>query len=114
MMGVLRAVAGTLALTLAGSSACAAPIGHDDLIAGCTKLAALRSPASSNQPATINFLNRTTGIVNIFWIDFGGARKLYGSLQPDRTASQATYTGHLWLVTDQSNNCLGAFFAAQN
>jgi hypothetical protein len=114
VMGVLRAVAGTLALAFAGSAACAAPIEPDELFAGCTKLAALRSPASSSQPATINFLNKTTGTVNIIWIDFGGSRKLYGTLRPDRTASQATYTGHLWLITDQSNNCLGAFFAAQN
>jgi hypothetical protein len=113
-MGVMRAVAGTLALALAGSAACGAPIEPDELFAGCTKLAALRSPASSRQPATINFLNKTTGTVNIIWIDFGGSRKLYGTLRSDRSASQATYTGHLWLVTDQSNNCLGAFFAAQN
>jgi hypothetical protein len=112
-MGISRAVAGTLVLALAGSTACAAPIEPDDLFAGCTKLTDLRSPAS-NQTATINFFNRTTGNVNIIWIDFGGSRKLYGILRPNRNVSQPTYTGHLWLITDQSNNCLGAIRAAQD
>ena len=112
-MGLLRTITGTLALAFAASAACAAPIGPDDLLAGCTKLAGLRSPAS-NQPATIKFLNRTADRVNIIWIDFGGSRKLYGTLRPNQNASQPTYTGHLWLITDQSDNCLGAFAAAQD
>jgi hypothetical protein len=107
-MGVLSAVGGSLVFALAASAACAAPIGPEDLYAGCTKLAGVRSPAS-NQPATINFLNKTKGNVNIIWIDFGGSRRLYGTLGPNQNRNQPTYTGHVWLITDQSDNCLGAF-----
>ena len=95
------------------SSACAAPVGPEELFSGCTNLATMRSP-NSNQPATINFLNKTSTNINIIWIDFGGARKLYKTLLANQNLSQGTYIGHVWLVTDAAGDCLGAFRTTQS
>lgn len=112
-MRTLSTLISILILAFGWSSARAAPIGPEALFNGCTNLGGLRSPKST-QPATINFLNRTKGNINIIWIDFNGAQKLFSTLAPNQNFNVNTFIGHSWLITNSSGGCLGAFRTSQS
>ena len=57
----------------------------------------------------LTILNRTQGEVSLFWLDFDGHRKPYGTLKPGESRTQHTYSGHLWLVTDKEGKALAVF-----
>jgi hypothetical protein len=102
------ALMGALSLAVATPIAQGAPVGAPELFKGCMDLAKLRSPASG-QPATINFLNKTKGNVNVIGIDATGSQKQRGTLGPGEHLNQVTFIGAAWLITDDGGNCLGAF-----
>jgi hypothetical protein len=49
-------------------------------------------------PLTIE--NGTPGEIEMFWVDGEGRRKSYGRLPAGQSATQQTYAGHVWLMTD--------------
>lgn len=49
-------------------------------------------------PLTIE--NGTPGEIEMFWVDGEGRRKSYGKLPAGQSATQQTYAGHVWLMTD--------------
>jgi von Hippel-Lindau disease tumor suppressor protein len=100
-------------LLIGTDSALAAPIGPEDLFKGCENLTTSRSPASK-RPATMNFVNKTKGNVNVIWIDFNGVCRRYATLTPNSSGNQRTYIGHVWLITNSSGDCLGAFQTRQS
>jgi len=55
---------------------------------------------NSDTPALITFANRSNQSVKIFWIDFGGNRQLYKTLESGGSFTQQTFLTHPWLVTD--------------
>jgi hypothetical protein len=55
---------------------------------------------NSDTKALITFVNRSGQSVNIYWIDFGGNRQLYKTLEAGGSFSQQTYLTHPWLITD--------------
>ena len=61
---------------------------------------ALPKSLNSDTPALITFDNRSGEAVNIYWIDFGGKRQKYNTLEPGGSYTQQTYLTHPWLVTD--------------
>ena len=65
---------------------------------------AVQSPHSLNSdiPALITFVNRSNQAVNVYWLDFGGNRKLYQTLEAGGSYTQQTYLTHPWLVADAS------------
>ena len=85
----------------------------DALFKGCTNLGSLRSVVA-NQSITLTFLNKTKSPIKITWINYNGGHESYGSLEPDQSVNQQTYTTHPWLITDTSGHCLGAFVASQS
>jgi hypothetical protein len=56
--------------------------------------------------ARISFSNRTEEPVKVYWVDFGGNRRLYKTLNPGHGYRQRTYDGHVWVVTDMRENKL--------
>jgi hypothetical protein len=52
--------------------------------------------------------NDTTEPVNLFWLDYGGQRHAFGSLQPGESTLKITFAGHVWLATDASGSCVAA------
>jgi hypothetical protein len=85
----------------------------DTLLKGYTSLGGLRSVAG-NQGVTLTFLNKTKSPIKLIWINYDGGHEFYGSLEPDQSVNQQTYTTHPWLITDASGHCLGAFVASQS
>jgi hypothetical protein len=50
----------------------------------------------------------------VYWLDFSGARQLYGVMQPGQRASMQTYVSHPWVVADASDTCLGTFMITRD
>ncbi len=72
---------------------------------------ALRSTQSQTSVA-VEFVNSSSEPRKLYWMDFGGMRKLYGTLRPGQRAPMQTYTKHSWIVADSSDRCLGTIVIA--
>ena len=59
----------------------------------------------------ILFENRLDQEVSLFWVDTGGKRQPYGTLQPGQQRDQHTFEHHAWLVLDIDGNPVAAFVA---
>jgi VHL beta domain/Family of unknown function (DUF6152) len=71
----------------------------------------LRS-AESRTAVPVEFVNSSSQLRKLYWMDFSGTRKLYGTLQPGQRAPMQTYVTHSWIVTDSSDRCLGTIAIA--
>lgn len=80
-------------------------LGRASGAAACAEEATLRSPRVRNESTTL-FRNSTGSPIKLYWLDFDGQRQFRTSLAPDRTATQFTYLGHLFLATDAADRCL--------
>jgi dipeptidyl aminopeptidase/acylaminoacyl peptidase len=69
-------------------------------------------PSETGEETTITFINRTSAAVNLFWVDPGGKRVGYGTIDPGQRREQNTFAGHVWVVTDQNGKRVAAFEAA--
>lgn len=63
-------------------------------------------------PVTLSFENFTSFDVNIYWIDFEGNERLYGTLAPGEGYDQGTYSTHIWRVRDTDGNIVVDFYTA--
>ena len=72
---------------------------------GCPQEGHIKSPSSYDK-ATITFDNETPADVKIYWIGFDGKRKLYETLKAHTAINQATWIGHVWVVADQTDQCM--------
>jgi hypothetical protein len=79
------------------------------LTTGCTSRDPDRSGAdatgpvkslNSDTPALMTFVNQSGQSLEIYWIDFGGNRQLYKTLESGGSYTQRTYLTHPWLITD--------------
>ncbi|MDX1934553.1 MAG: prolyl oligopeptidase family serine peptidase [Capsulimonadales bacterium] len=74
------------------------------------------APATSppgNGETSLSLLNRTPFPVRVFWRDFSGNLRPYGSLLPGRSQGQRTYAGHVFEIRDESGKPLVAFVAPE-
>ena len=71
----------------------------------------VRPSVRTGEETSITFLNRTTGDVEIYWIDSERQRRHYTSVGTGERHRQHTYAGHVWLVTDKAGK-RGAVFVA--
>jgi dipeptidyl-peptidase-4 len=68
-------------------------------------------PSARTGPETkITFNNSRTSAVELFWIDPSAVRQSYGVLEPGARREIQTFSGHVWLVTE-NNRPLGVFEA---
>ena len=74
----------------------------------CGKATKLRSELSK-EPATIRFINQSDATLIIQWIDFKGALKEYGELQPGAELTQETFVTHPWIAAYQEGSCRQLF-----
>ncbi|MCX7009265.1 MAG: DPP IV N-terminal domain-containing protein, partial [Kiritimatiellaeota bacterium] len=87
--------------------------------AGATNLHALavadapRASTHTGGETTLHFINRTTGPVELFWLDFGGKRKSYGKIAAGKTRDMSTYAGHVWLIANEAGKALAVFEAGE-
>jgi hypothetical protein len=78
----------------------------------CEKVTKLRSE-TSKEPAKIHFINESDATLVIQWIDFKGALKEYGELQPGAELVQDTYLTHPWIAAYQEGSCRQLFLPAE-
>jgi len=71
----------------------------------------VRPSVRTGEETSIAFLNRTTGDVEIYWIDSERQRQHYASVRAGEQHRQHTYAGHVWLVTDKAGK-RGVVFVA--
>lgn len=74
----------------------------------CTDEGKLKSERS-NEPAKIRFINESGATLIILWIDFKGALKEYGELQPGAEMIQDTFITHPWIAAYQEGSCRQLF-----
>ncbi|MES2657754.1 MAG: DPP IV N-terminal domain-containing protein [Verrucomicrobiota bacterium] len=68
--------------------------------------AAMRGTRRNGDATALTIENATPGEIEMFWVDGSGQRKSYGKLPPGQSATQQTYTGHVWLMTDSNGQPL--------
>jgi hypothetical protein len=70
---------------------------------------ASQPPASQEgtEKTMLHFFNTRRTAVKLWWVDFRGIRKAYGTIAPSGDSMQQTFAGHAWLVTDELGNPLG-------
>jgi hypothetical protein len=78
----------------------------------CEKATKLKSE-TSKEPAKIHFINESGATLIIQWIDFKGALKEYGELQPGAELVQDTYVTHPWIAAYQEGSCRQLFLPAE-
>jgi uncharacterized protein (TIGR03437 family) len=64
---------------------------------------------NSNVSTTVDFENQTSQTVQVYWLNFMGARVLYYTLPPGMGYVQQTFVTHPWVITDSSNTCIEIF-----
>lgn len=69
---------------------------------------AMRSVNSEN-PTTLQIVNKTAAPVKLYWLDYEGRRKSYGEIPPFGRQSQSTYVGHPFILTDRLERGLAIF-----
>lgn len=70
----------------------------------------LRS-VQGNVHTQMKFINRSHQEVRTYWFDYSGRRVFYKAIPPNGGYTQPTYQTHPWVLTDQSNNCIGIFIS---
>ena len=55
----------------------------------------------------IRFVNRTAGVVKVYWLDYSGRRVYYDTIAPGASVVQPTWKTHPWVVLDASGACIG-------
>ena len=63
-----------------------------------------QSPGGSAPATSVMLHNNTQTAFEVFWRDFEGAAKPYGSLQPGARQSFGTYAGHVWVLVRQGSD----------
>jgi hypothetical protein len=93
----------------------AMPVGGDPSEIGLAPRAAgdetgLKSPASDTV-TRVRFENRSGRTLDLYWLDFEGHRKHYGTIAAGGEIAQPTYVGHVWLLADQNGDAVAIFVA---
>ena len=95
----------TCAAAVSAPASAASPSHAPDLPAvfPCGLEANLRS--RNGAPIALRITNATERPVHIYWLDYHGNRKSYGSVAPGESADHRTYEGHAWVATDDAGQC---------
>ena len=70
----------------------------------CSQEESLRS-VEAQTSTVVEFMNRSSGHIQIYWIDYTGQRVLYNILWPDECYQQKTYLTQPWLIIDSMGEC---------
>jgi hypothetical protein len=73
---------------------------------GCPPPGSVRS-INANQRAAVTFANSTNVPLQVYWLDYTGARKFYRLLNPGQNYVQQTYVTHPWIMVGPRGECRG-------
>jgi uncharacterized protein (TIGR03437 family) len=74
----------------------------------CSEEGSLKS-LNANVATSVDFVNQTTQTVQVYWLNYMGARVLYFPLAAGASRVQQTFVTHPWVIADTSNNCIEIF-----
>ncbi|HEY3128875.1 MAG TPA: hypothetical protein VGL91_05415 [Acidobacteriota bacterium] len=74
----------------------------------CDRESSLRSMEATTT-TSIEFVNLSSQVVQIYWLDYNGTRRLYNTLKPAESYVQSTFLTHPWVVTDSRGSCLAIY-----
>lgn len=83
--------------------------GNDLRTEACNPSQAPKS-MNSDTETDIQFINRSSGPIKVYWLNYNGDRTLYGNLKPGESQQFATYLAHPWLAADSSGSCIAIFY----
>jgi hypothetical protein len=63
---------------------------------------------------SVEFRNKSSRPVKLYWFSYGGKRTLYGKIDPGKSRDQNTYSGNTWVITDENDKALGHFFTGSD
>lgn len=63
-----------------------------------------RRSTRTGDETSLAFANRTTGAIELFWLDPNGERRSYGKVAAGAERHMHTFAGHVWLVVDAKGN----------
>ena len=87
------------------------PVGPAKLLKWIPRTGAKLPRSRAGEITTVTFENKTKHRVKIVWVGYRGRHQPYGELDPGGTRSQGTYSGSVWLITDDKDKPLGHFTA---
>lgn len=64
----------------------------------------------SEVETSIKFVNKTSAVRRVYWLDFDGDRVFRFQLGPKQSLLQETFLTHPWIVTDAAGNCRSVFY----
>jgi len=65
------------------------------------------------QPITVTFLNQSGSPLRLYWLDYGGHRKLYSTIMQGETHTQPTFLTHPWVIADLADKCVAVYLPDQ-
>jgi len=74
----------------------------------CPQESTLRS-INGNVSTELTFINQTGQPIRIYWLNYQGMRQFYAELLPGQQHEQQTFVTHPWVVTNNSEDCLGVY-----
>ena len=77
----------------------------------CDQQPTLKS-RESREPARLRFKNESEGTIVLQWIDFNGALKEFGTLEPGAEVTQDTFLTHPWIAAYGEGSCRQLFLPA--
>lgn len=66
----------------------------------------------SSKTITVSFVNRSAGLLELFWIDWDGNATSYMEIASGETGKQRTYQGHVWRIVDEASGKTRAIYRA--
>jgi WD40 repeat protein len=76
----------------------------------CSREQQMKSVGGPDAPLTFENANPSS-VRKLYWLDYSGNRQLWTTLAPGASQTEATFAGHVWVVTDAGNQCLGIYTA---
>jgi hypothetical protein len=108
-----RAIIGVRALLLVFVWAAAAPPTNAATGRDACKITQARSLVGKVR-TKIRFVNKTRGVVRIYWLDYRGKRVYYNKLGPDARYVQRTWRTHPWVIVNREGRCIGYVLAPKS
>jgi dipeptidyl-peptidase 4 len=72
-----------------------------------------RASTRTGAETSLTFINKSPGVIELFWLDAQGQRRSYGKVPPGGEHEQHTFEGHVWEVVDGSGRTLARFQATE-
>ena len=68
----------------------------------------LKSTAASVR-VSLTVTNRRNERVTMYWVNYSGGTRSYGTIEPDHTWGVNTFATHPWLIVDSNNDIIGIY-----